>query len=146
MLPNHGFQVAHRFFHQIYRQTFDFAHMCAPVWVTTTHLGLPLPPITDWHTPHPPPGLVPCPSHSPITLGNPKVDSHVRTHTCAPDWGPIHPLPGRFLLTSGSQWLGSHYNTFLWGAHATRTACPPHSNHFCQPMLAFCSPMAEEPL
>src|SRR5258706_5006002 len=79
MLPNHGFQVAHRFFHQ----TFDFAHMCAPVWVTTTHLGLPLPAITDWHTPHPPPGLVPCPSHSPITLGNPKVDSRMCTHTHA---------------------------------------------------------------
>src|SRR5260221_13896397 len=83
MLPNHGFQVAHRFFHQIFHQTFDFAHTCAPVWVTTTHLGLPSPPITDWHTPHPPPGLVPCPSHSPITLGNPKVDSRVHTHTHA---------------------------------------------------------------
>src|SRR6266436_4403512 len=47
-----------------------------------------------------------------------------------PDWGPIHPLPGRFLSTSGSQRLGSHYNTFLWGAHATCTACLPHSNHF----------------
>src|SRR5258708_23230497 len=54
----------------------------------------------------------------------------VHTHTCAPDWGPIHPLPSRFLSTSGSQQLGSHYNTFLWGAHATCTACPPHSNHF----------------
>src|SRR5258708_7932165 len=29
-----------------------------------------------------------------------------------------------------SPWLGSCYNTFLWGAHATRTACLPHSNHF----------------
>src|SRR5258708_9487733 len=29
-----------------------------------------------------------------------------------------------------SPWLGSHYNTFLWGAHATCTACLPHSNHF----------------
>src|SRR5258708_15591141 len=105
------------------------AHTCL-FWVTTTHPGLPSPPITNWHTPHPPPGLVPCPSHSPITLGDPKVDSHMHTHTCTPDWGPIHPLPGRFLLTSGSQWLGSHYNTFLWGAHATHTACPPHSSHF----------------
>src|SRR5260221_7366266 len=42
----------------------------------------------------------------------------------------VHPLPGRFLSTSGSQWLGSRYNTFLWGAYATCTACLPHSNHF----------------
>src|SRR5258708_3558501 len=54
-----------------------------PVWVTTTHLGLPLPPITDWHTPHLPPGLVPHAPYSPITLGDPKVDSRMRTHTHA---------------------------------------------------------------
>src|SRR5258708_27913954 len=32
------------------------------------------PSIFDWHTPPPPPGLVPSPSHSFITLGNFKVD------------------------------------------------------------------------
>src|SRR5258707_1824878 len=84
-------------------------------WVTTTHLGLPSPPITDWHTPPPPPGLVPSPSHSPITLGDPKVNSRMRTHTCMPDWGPIHPLPGRFLSTSGSHGWGAIIIPFCGG-------------------------------
>src|SRR5258708_27808639 len=121
--------MALSFFIKFYR-LFDISHMRMPVLGHHHYLGLP-PPSINWPPiPPPPPGLVPCPSHSPITLGDPKVDSCMHTHTCAPDWGPIHPLPGRFLSTSGSQWLGSCYNTFLWGAHATRTACPPHSNHF----------------
>src|SRR5258708_22641858 len=35
-----------------------------------------------------------------------------------------------FYRPSVQPWLGSRYNTFLWGAHATCTACLPHSNHF----------------
>src|SRR5258708_12467418 len=41
-------------------------------------------PIFDWHTPHPPPGLVPSSPHSSITLGDSKCRFFV--HTCMCDF------------------------------------------------------------
>src|SRR5258707_7773692 len=74
LLPNHDFQVAHTSFIKFY-QLFDISHMHMPVLAHHHYLGLP-PPSINWPPiPPPPPGLVPCLSHSPITLGDPKVDS-----------------------------------------------------------------------
>src|SRR5260221_11478490 len=114
LLPNHDFQVAHTSFIKFY-QLFDISRTRTPVLGHHHYLGLP-PPSINWPPiPPPPPGLVPSPSHSPITLGDPKVDSRMRTHTCAPDWGPIHPLPGRFLSTSGSHGWGAAIIPFCGG-------------------------------
>src|SRR5260370_6708871 len=113
--------------------------MHAPVWVTTTHLGLPSPPIIDWHTPHPPPGLVPHPSHSPITLGNPKVNSCA----CTRLFWALPPIPSRFPLTFplihgwgavkhpthlGPMLLAWHVcpiPTFLWPCYSHGMPTPP---------------------
>src|SRR5258707_2120368 len=58
------------FFLSDYHRHFRFLHTCAPIVVTTTHLGLPSPPIIDWHTSHSLPGLVPSPHHTTITSGD----------------------------------------------------------------------------
>src|SRR5260370_15115002 len=87
-------------FHQ-FHQFFEFLHMCAPILVTTTHLGMPSPPIIDWHTPHPPPGLVPSHTHR-FLSNNHNLFSNLSTfrfftHTHAPS-GHLHPpaLPNAF--------------------------------------------------
>src|SRR5260370_20891940 len=86
--------MALSFFIKFYR-LFDISRMHTPVLGHHHYLGLP-PPSINWPPiPPPPPRLVPCLSHSPITLRDPKVDSCARTHLF---WA-LPPIPIRFPST-----------------------------------------------
>src|SRR5258707_570534 len=94
LLPTHDFQMALSFFIKFYR-LFDISRTHAPGLGHHHYLGLP-PPSINWPPiPPPPPGLVPSPSHSPITLGDPKVDSCTRMRLF---WA-LPPIPSRFPST-----------------------------------------------
>src|SRR5258708_10788777 len=137
--------MALSFFIKFYR-LFDILHTCAPVLGPHHYLGLP-PPSINWPPiPPPPPGLVPCPSHSPITLGNPKVNSHAHMRLF---WA-LPPIPSRFPSTFPL--------IHSWGAikHPTHLGPMLLPQHVC-PILTFLwpyfshgmptpPPMAEEPL
>src|SRR5258708_38086939 len=111
--------------------------MCAPIVVTTTHLGLPLPSIRLAHpSTHP---LALCHRHP--TPSSPWATSKsifMHTCTCMPDLGQQPPVPLILdppwsFLTHPTTFLSisigisvhpqlrSHYNTLLLGAHTTCT-------------------------
>ena len=109
-------------------------------------------PIFDWHTPHPPPGLVPSSPHSSITLGNSKcqfVCAHTHAHLI---WANNPPAPSTSPFTHG--WgaiknpvhlgvtsLFSSLLTFVnisghhsWGA-ILNPKCPPYLSR-AQPLFS----------
>src|SRR5258707_421234 len=136
-----------------FHRHFRFSHTCAPFLGHHHPPGAAIPPHQLATPPYPSPSTllgfsVPHTTPPPPQMTSRSTFVHTRTH--APIFGPTtpqshqlstflgifgvppshYPLPCRFLSTFCSPWLGSCYNTFLWGAHATRTACLPHSNHF----------------
>src|SRR5258705_8556887 len=94
--------------------------------------GLPMPPKPDWHTPYPPPGLVPPPPHPPqSTLSRFFVVSPVKTGT--------HSKIPEFSLPCALG-LHSHHPPTLPRLWPHLCTLPRTSAHTCTPFRAFCAP------